>query len=85
MASDIHALVHDHLGVSEPFALVGHDLGSMLALGYALRYRDDLVSEMFVEAPLPGTDYYEQRKIAKSVWHLDFHSQPDVAVHLTHG
>ena len=38
-----------------------------------------------MEAPLPGTDYYEQRKIAKSAWHFGFHAHPDVAVYLTHG
>jgi hypothetical protein len=38
-----------------------------------------------MEAPLPGTDYYEQRKVAKSAWHFDFHANPDIAVYLTHG
>lgn len=85
MAADIHTLVHDHLEVDGPISLVGHDLGSMLTLGYALRYRNDLFSATFMEAPLPGTDYYEKRKVAKSAWHFDFHAQPDIAVHLTHG
>lgn len=85
MAGDIHRLVHDVLRVDGPVSLVGHDLGSMLALGYALRYRDDVVSVTFMEAPLPGTDYYEQRKVAKSAWHFDFHSQPDIAEYLTRG
>lgn len=64
MARDIHDLVHDHLGIEGPISLVGHDIGSMLALGYALRYRHDLVSATFMEAQLPGTDYYAQRKTA---------------------
>lgn len=85
MAGDIHALVHDVLGIEGPVSVVGHDLGSMLALGYALRYREDTVSVTFMEAPLPGTDYYEQRKVAKSAWHFDFHSNPDIAVHLISG
>ena len=38
-----------------------------------------------MEAPLPGTDYYEQRTVAKSAWHFDFHANPDIAVYLTHG
>jgi hypothetical protein len=38
-----------------------------------------------MEAPLPGTNYYEQRKVAKTAWHFDFHSNPDIAVYLTHG
>ncbi|GAA1287840.1 alpha/beta fold hydrolase [Streptomyces javensis] len=85
MAADLHALVHDHLNIPGPISLVGHDLGSMLAFGYALRYRDDVVSLTAMEAPLPGTDYYEQRKVAKSAWHFDFHAHPDIAVYLTHG
>lgn len=85
MAADIHTLVHDVLGVDGPVSLVGHDLGSMLALSYALRYRDDLVSLTLMEAPLPGTDYYDERKVAKSAWHFDFHSNPDIAVHLITG
>jgi len=85
MAADLHTLMHGHLDVEGPVSVVGHDLGSMLAFGYALRYRDDVVSLTTMEAPLPGTDYYEQRKVAKSAWHFDFHANPDIAVHLTHG
>ena len=65
--------------------VVGHDLGSMLGFGYSLRYRDDVVSLTTMEAPLPGTDYNQHRKVAKTAWHFDFHSQPDIAVYLSHG
>jgi pimeloyl-ACP methyl ester carboxylesterase len=50
MAGDIHSLVRETLSVGEPISLVGHDLGSTLALGFALRYRDDVVSVTFMEA-----------------------------------
>jgi pimeloyl-ACP methyl ester carboxylesterase len=66
-------------------SVVGHDLGSMVAFAYTLRYRDDVLSLTTMEAPLPGTDYYEHRKVAKSAWHFDFHANPDIAVYLTHG
>lgn len=85
MASDIYELIHTQLGLDGPISVVGHDLGSMLAFAYALRYRDDVVSLTTMEAPLPGTDYYEQRKVAKSAWHFDFHANTDIAVYLTHG
>jgi pimeloyl-ACP methyl ester carboxylesterase len=85
MAGDLHHLIHNELGIDGPISLVGHDLGSMVAFAYALRYRDDVVSLTTMEAPLPGTDYYEQRKVAKSAWHFDFHANPDIAVYLTHG
>ena len=85
MAGDLHHLVRNELGIDRPFSVVGHDLGSMVAFAYTLRYRDDVVSLTTMEAPLPGTDYYEQRKVAKSAWHFDFHANPDIAVYLTHG
>lgn len=85
MAGDLHHLLHEELQIVGPVSVVGHDLGSMLALAYALRYRDDVVSLTTMEAPLPGTDYYEQRKVAKTAWHFDFHAHPAIAVHLTHG
>lgn len=85
MAGDLHHLVRNELGIEGPLSVVGHDLGSIVAFAYALRYRDDVVSLTTMEAPLPGTDYYEQRKVAKSAWHFDFHANPDIAVYLTHG
>ncbi|MET0699407.1 MAG: alpha/beta hydrolase, partial [Mycobacterium sp.] len=85
MAGDIHTLVHEALGIDEPVSLVGHDLGSMLALSYALRYRADVCSVTFMEAPLPGTTYYKQRMAEKSAWQFSFHANPDIAVYLTHG
>jgi pimeloyl-ACP methyl ester carboxylesterase len=85
MAGDIHSLVREALGVAEPVSLVGHDLGSALALSFALRYRDDVVSATFMEAPLPGTDYYRWRVAQKSAWQFSFHANTDIAVYLTHG
>ena len=58
MAGDLHDLLHNELGIEGPVSVVEHDLGSMVAFGYALRYRDDVVSLTTMEAPLPGTDYY---------------------------
>ena len=85
MAGDIFSLVRETLGVVEPISLVGHDLGSMLALSFALRYRDDVVSVTFMEAPLPGTAYYDWRVVQKSAWQFAFHANTDIAVYLTHG
>lgn len=85
MAGDIHTLVREVLGVAEPVSLVGHDLGSTLALGFALRYRADVVSATFMEAPLPGTEYYTWRVAQKSAWQFSFHANTDLAVYLTHG
>jgi pimeloyl-ACP methyl ester carboxylesterase len=78
MGGDLHHLVHNELGIDGPLSIVGHDLGSIVAFGYALRYRDDVVSLTTMEAPLPGTDYYEQCKVATSAWHFD---RADIAAH----
>src|ERR1700749_4754187 len=42
MASDIHGLVHEVLGVSGPIILAGHDIGLMVAYAYAQMFRDDV-------------------------------------------
>jgi len=44
MAGDLHHVVHEAAGVQGPVSVVGHDLGATVALAYALRYRDDVVS-----------------------------------------
>jgi pimeloyl-ACP methyl ester carboxylesterase len=44
MAGDLHDLVRNELGIDGPISIVGHDLGSMVAFAYALRYRGDVVS-----------------------------------------
>ncbi|WP_426007274.1 alpha/beta fold hydrolase [Paenarthrobacter sp. NyZ202] len=85
MAEDLHSLVRDHLKITEPIAVAGHDLGSMVASAYALRFRADVRTLTTMEAPLPGTTYFDERKNAKSAWHFDFHAATDIAVHLTNG
>jgi pimeloyl-ACP methyl ester carboxylesterase len=56
MAADIYRLVRDHLGITDPVALVGHDIGSMVAYAYAQAYRD-LVSHLVVmDAPFTRYD-----------------------------
>src|SRR6201995_5666965 len=39
MALDIHRLVKDELGITAPIALIGHDIGLMVAYAYALMFR----------------------------------------------
>jgi pimeloyl-ACP methyl ester carboxylesterase len=54
MAADIHRLLHEHLGVEEPVALVGHDIGLMIAYAYAQAYRDEVTHLAVADAPLLG-------------------------------
>lgn len=85
MAGDIHALLHEHLQISEPVFMVGHDVGSMVAFAYALRYRDETASAVLMEAPLPGTQVYERLRTSQSLWHFYFHKAPNVPEMLTFG
>ena len=63
--------------------MVGHDIGAMVAMAYALLYRDDVRALCFGEAPVPGTSGYEQMKTAPSMWHVASHTQLDLPESLT--
>jgi pimeloyl-ACP methyl ester carboxylesterase len=60
MAGDIHLLLHDHLGLTEPAFVLGLDIGSMVATAYAFRYRDDIRALGYGEASQPGTSFYDR-------------------------
>lgn len=91
MAADIHALVHERLGLSGPLAVVGHDIGSMVAYAYALQFPGDVSHLSLSEAPLPGTKTYDQllanHELATDpLWHFRFHNAPNnLAETLTFG
>ncbi len=52
VAADVHALV-GQLGLG-PVALVGHDVGMMVAYTYACAYPDDVARLVLADAALPG-------------------------------
>lgn len=58
MADDLHTLVRDVLGITEPVHVVGHDIGAMLAHAHAIWFAQDTRSLVFVDCPLPGSDFY---------------------------
>jgi pimeloyl-ACP methyl ester carboxylesterase len=72
MAGDIRRLVRDHLGVTTPIALVGHDIGLMVAYAYAQAYRDEVSHLTVVDAPLPGTTAFDRLRTDPRVWHFAF-------------
>src|SRR3954449_11547298 len=74
MAEDIHLLLHEHLGLSEPAFVLGHDIGSMVATAYAFRYRDSIRALGYGEASQPGTKVYERMKGSPTEWHFLFHN-----------
>ena len=85
MASDIHRLLHNHLRIHHPVALVGHDIGLMIAYAYAQAYRDDVSHLVIIDAPLPGTVVFDRLRSDPRVWHFAFHGARDVAEMLVDG
>jgi pimeloyl-ACP methyl ester carboxylesterase len=78
MAGDIHELLHDHLGLTAPAFVLGHDIGPMVATAYAFRYRDDVRALGYGEASQPGTAYFDRMKTTATEWHFGFHNVLDL-------
>ena len=78
MAADIRRLLHEHLGVEEPVALVGHDIGLMVGYAYAQAYREGVTHLAVADAPLPGTTVFERMRIDPRVWQFSFHNVRDI-------
>ena len=91
MAADIRLLVRRHLGIRGALAIVGHDIGSMVAYAFARRYPREVALLSLSEAPLPGTEVYDElvgttHLAANPLWHFRFHNAPDsIAEKLTRG
>jgi pimeloyl-ACP methyl ester carboxylesterase len=78
MAQDIHRLVRDELGITTPIALVGHDIGLMVAYAYAQMFREDVSHLAVIDAPLPGTTIFDRLRADPRVWQFAFHSVRDI-------
>ena len=86
MAGDLHVLLYEHLGVTGPVTMIGHDIGMMVAYAYARRFPAQTERLVVMEAPLPGTDAYEESlRDTDRLWHFQFHRAPDVPELLTAG
>ena len=85
MAEDLHELLHDHLGLPTPATVLGHDVGGMVAVAYALRYRDDTRAMIFGECPQPGTSTFEELKGDVRMFHFTFHALLDLPETLVAG
>jgi pimeloyl-ACP methyl ester carboxylesterase len=85
MARDIRALVRQHLEIHEPVALVGHDIGLMVAYAYAQGFRDEVSRLIVIDAPIPGTSVFDRLRSDPRVWHFAFHGARDIAEMLVSG
>jgi pimeloyl-ACP methyl ester carboxylesterase len=86
MATDIVHLL-DHLGITAPINMVGHDIGGMIAYNFAALYSDRAASVVWGECPLPGTTCHEEDRTirAPEQFHFIFHCVPDLAEALVMG
>ena len=85
MAEDLHRVL-EVAGVSEPVAVIGHDIGAMVAVAYAARYRDDVTHLAVLDsAGLPGTTVFDGLRRSSGLWHFAFHAVRDLPELLVQG
>jgi pimeloyl-ACP methyl ester carboxylesterase len=85
MAGDIHRLLKEHLQIQHPVAMVGHDIGLMVAFAYAEMFRNDVSHLVVMDAPLPGTAVFNRLRVDPRIWHFAFHATRDVPEMLVAG
>lgn len=78
MATDIHELVKSIS--SEPAAVVGHDIGMMVAYGYAVQYPADTSRLVVMDAFVPGVGDWRNAFPPKAVWHFHFYGDTPLAL-----
>jgi pimeloyl-ACP methyl ester carboxylesterase len=78
MAQDIHALVQS-LGYHR-IRLVGHDIGLMVAYGYAAQYPAEVDRLVLMEAFLPGIGDWQQVWLLRDLWHFHFYGKTPLAL-----
>lgn len=83
LAKDVDALVAAH-GFRR-YALVGHDIGAMVAYTAAAQFRDRVAKLAFLDVPIPGIPPWDQAVSDPKVWHFSFHAQRDLAEALIQG
>jgi pimeloyl-ACP methyl ester carboxylesterase len=88
VANDVWQLMHDHLG-HEKFAVVGHDVGAVVAFRFAADHPDAVTHLTLLDVPVIGigTDTLGGLAPAGQLprWHHLFHLVPDLPEALTFG
>jgi len=77
-AQRIHAVVRA-LGYQNVM-VVGHDIGLMVAYGYAAQYRTEVTRLALLDAFLPGVDGWEPIYDSPNYWHFRFYGQTPLAL-----
>ena len=79
MAVDIHELVKS-VGGGGPAAVVGHDIGMMVAYGYAAQFPADTSRLVVMDAFVPGVGDWRTAFPAQAVWHFHFYGETPLAL-----
>jgi pimeloyl-ACP methyl ester carboxylesterase len=74
----MHALVKS-LGVNKA-AVVGHDIGLMVAYAYAAQFPDEVDRLVLMDAFLPGVDGWEAIYNNPGIWHFRFNGPTPEAI-----
>ena len=78
LARDVHGLVrqlgHRHV------ALVGHDIGLMVAYAYAAQYRGEVGKVVLMDAFLPGVGNWKDVWLMRDLWHFHFYGETPLAL-----
>jgi pimeloyl-ACP methyl ester carboxylesterase len=82
LAKDIRELVRG-LGHEQPVAVVGHDIGLMVAYAYAAQYPNEVSKVVLMDAFLPGIGDWKSVWLMRDLWH--FHFQGEVPLALVKG
>jgi len=69
-AADVRSVL-TKLGIDHS-AVVGHDIGTMVAYAYAARYPDKTDRLVVMDAPVPGIPPWDQIVRQPALWHFDF-------------
>jgi pimeloyl-ACP methyl ester carboxylesterase len=69
-AADIRTVV-TQLG-QDTAAVVGHDIGTMVAYAYAASYPDKVSKLVVMDAPVPGIPPWDQIILSPTLWHFNF-------------
>jgi pimeloyl-ACP methyl ester carboxylesterase len=73
MAQDVHALVAS-LGYQR-IAIVGHDIGLMVAYAYAAQYPGTVDRIALMDAFLPGVGQWQTVWLLRDLWHFHFYGE----------
>ncbi len=84
-ARDMRGVLKE-LGLTGPVAVAGHDIGSMIALGWAAAYPDDISHLVLIDSFLPGFGLEEaMNPAAGGMWHFGLFMAPNIAEMLFDG